>query len=249
MESRNKLRRNILAFVVTFGAALGNSQQLVASDSYFICSGLNDEFSLERENGWEVYQGETLVKIMEHRELKLKETVGFCSQSSGQTYPWRLTISLHSVLLESNHELDFLCEAFDSVAPAAENCKDSELGNFERQGDLVEIYSPDESEVMYPEIQTYYRTADSQCTDERRELVSIYGRSIVGPSFKCALEALTPAGTGMIGIEGVCSVNGKLSKGMLSMDLGNFDDHFELALPDEEEWISLYPCTPVEGLN
>ena len=249
MDYLNILQRSFLALVVTIGLTLGNSQQLAASDSYFVCSGLNDEFSLERDNGWEVYRGETLVKLMEHRELKLKETVGFCSRPSGQTYPWRLSTSLHSVLLEANHELNFLCEAFDSVAPAAEDCKDLELGNFERQGDLVEIYTSDEREVIYPEIQTYYRTADTQCTDDRRELISIYGRSVVGPSFMCALEAPTAAGTGMIGIEGVCSVNGKLSEGILSMDLGNFNDHFELALPDEEEWISLYPCTPVEGLN
>jgi hypothetical protein len=59
-----------------------------------------------------------------------------------------------------------------------------------------------------------------------------------------------PAGTGLVAYPGsVCTVDGKKSSDGISLDLGNYQDHFKLSLPGRKEWLSLYPCTPVPWLK
>lgn len=82
-----------------------------------------------------------------------------------------------------------------------------------------------------------------------RERVEISDGRIAGPDFDCSISNGRPAGTGLVAYNAVCMIDGKKIPGGLALVLGNFQDHFKLPVPKRETWISLYPCTPVPGLN
>ena len=100
------------------------------------------------------------------------------------------------------------------------------------------------------DIQTTYATEKGACGGSNSQnLVEISEGRITGPGFDCSLSAERPAGTGLVAYEAMCTIDGKKTSKGLALDLGNYDDHFELSLPGRENWLSLYPCTPVPGLN
>ncbi len=99
------------------------------------------------------------------------------------------------------------------------------------------------------DIQTIYATEKGACGGGLDTKVEISKGRIVGPGFDCTLSTGRPAGTGLVAYEANCSVDGKKTLKGLSLDLGNYEDHFELALPGREDWVKLYPCTPVPGLK
>jgi len=47
----------------------------------------------------------------------------------------------------------------------------------------------------------------------------------------------------------VCTVDGTEVSDSVTLDLGNFTDRFALSIPNRDEWIDLYPCTKVPGLE
>ena len=98
------------------------------------------------------------------------------------------------------------------------------------------------------DIQTTYATEKGGCGGAPDKLVEIAEGRITGPGFDCRLGDGRPAGTGLVYYEATCMVDGTATSGGLNLDLGNYADHFKLALPGREDWLSLYPCTPVPGL-
>ncbi|MCP5074825.1 MAG: hypothetical protein GY947_16240 [Rhodobacteraceae bacterium] len=99
------------------------------------------------------------------------------------------------------------------------------------------------------EIQTIYATKKGACGKDVEKQVEISEGRIVGPGFDCALSAGRPAGTGLVAYEATCTVDGKKMSEGIALDLSNYRDHFELSLPGREDWLALYPCTPVPGLT
>ena len=99
------------------------------------------------------------------------------------------------------------------------------------------------------DIQTIYSTEKGSCGGGPQTKVEISEGHITGPGFECALSSGHPAGTGLVAFEGYCMVDGKTSSKGLALDLGNYDDHFELSLPGRVNWLTLYPCAPVPGLR
>lgn len=99
------------------------------------------------------------------------------------------------------------------------------------------------------EIQTTYSIEKGACDGGTETRVEIAEGRITGPGFDCALSTSLPAGSGLVAYGATCTVEGEKVSGTVALDLGNYDDHFELALPGREGWLELYPCTPVPGLK
>ena len=99
------------------------------------------------------------------------------------------------------------------------------------------------------DIQTIYSTEKGSCGGGSHTKVEISEGRIAGLGFECAISSGGPAGTGLVAFEGYCLVDGKTSSKGFALDLGNYDDRFELSLPGRENWLKLYPCTPVPGLQ
>lgn len=99
------------------------------------------------------------------------------------------------------------------------------------------------------DIQTTYATEKGACGGGAEAQVEIAEGRITGPGFDCALSKDRPAGSGLVAYDAACTVDGKKTTEVVALDLGNYDDHFELALPGREGWFKLYPCTPVPGLK
>jgi len=99
------------------------------------------------------------------------------------------------------------------------------------------------------DIQTVYATKKGACGADPEARVEITQGKIIGPGFTCELSTGRPAGTGLVAYDAICVVDGKKSTTSIALDLGNYDDRFELSLPGRANMLSLYPCTPVPGLK
>ena len=99
------------------------------------------------------------------------------------------------------------------------------------------------------EIRTLYATESGMCAAGPDTKVEILEGRIAGPGFRCELGESDPVGSGLVNYAASCVVDGVASTEAITLDLGNYSDHFELALPGREEWLALYPCTPVPGLE
>jgi len=99
------------------------------------------------------------------------------------------------------------------------------------------------------EIHADYVTTKGACANAAAPRVTIAAGRITGPGFDCQLGEGRPAGSGLVAHEATCAMGGKLVKDGIALDLGNYRDHFELALPGRAEWVKLYPCSKVPGLE
>ncbi|MFT5111719.1 MAG: hypothetical protein ACI8P9_001039 [Parasphingorhabdus sp.] len=235
------------------GILLGGMMSLnsFATDSYFVCTSINDDFTLDQENGIDLYYRQVRQNFHVDSVLELKTAQGFCHTKAGQAFDWMLSTNVYEIstlIKDEDIEITFLCENFQSAVPAGSNCTNIVLLEKELQGDPVELQPVSEEAILYPDIQTSYAENKSDCQGDFANLVYINRKSIIGPGFSCSIEGLSPAGTGMVGVDAVCSVNGKLHQGKGGLDLGNYADHFELSIPGKEAWQPLYPCSKVDGL-
>lgn len=99
------------------------------------------------------------------------------------------------------------------------------------------------------EIQAIYATERGACGGGAETRVEIAEGRINGPDFDCALATPRPAGTGLVAYDATCMIDGNTWSDGIALDLGNYEDHFKLALPDREGWLALYPCKPAPGLS
>ena len=69
---------------------------------------------------------------------------------------------------------------------------------------------------------------------------------IIGSDFECALRELKPAGSGMMSTEALCVVDAKNGtkevEDNVAFDFGNYSDHFEVAIPELDDWKKMYRC-------
>lgn len=99
------------------------------------------------------------------------------------------------------------------------------------------------------DIHTTYSTQKGACGQGDAHRVTISQGLITGPDFECRISDGTPAGSGLEAYSGVCTVAGAKVSDSVALDLGNYADHFALSIPNRDEWIDLYPCTKVPGLE
>jgi|GEM_PF-2527767 len=102
-----------------------------------------------------------------------------------------------------------------------------------------------QSEDMY----AVYATGAGACDAGPESRVEISEGRVSGPGFSCDLGEMDPVGSGMVNYDASCIVDDAAFSEPVTFDLGNYSDHFELALPGRDDWLALYPCTPVEGLE
>lgn len=88
----------------------------------------------------------------------------------------------------------------------------------------------------------FYAPDKSACGGDPNAFVEIDGGHVSGPAFECELGEFRPAGTGLAAYTATCMIDGRDEEGFVVFDLGNYDDHFKMSLPDRKDWISLYPC-------
>lgn len=99
------------------------------------------------------------------------------------------------------------------------------------------------------DIYTTYSTEKNGCAANIDQLIIFSKTSIKGPNFFCELSEATPAGSGMVNHEAVCTIDGEVVNDFVDFDLGNYEDHFEVGLPGWDNWTSMFPCTEVKGLK
>ena len=111
------------------------------------------------------------------------------------------------------------------------------------------------------DIWAVYATSKGACGRGADTKIEISQGRIIGSGFDCRLKEVVPgAGTGLVAYEAACTVDGKeievtkelaatSNATLLALDLGNNPDHFTVSVPGRKEWIPLYPCSPVPGLN
>jgi len=99
------------------------------------------------------------------------------------------------------------------------------------------------------DIQTTYSIIKGACGQGTDQTIKVSQGRVVGPGFDCQISSPTSAGTGLEAYLASCTVNGSDQKDMLIFDLGNNPDHFSVAVPGVENWIDMYPCTKVPGLD
>jgi hypothetical protein len=111
------------------------------------------------------------------------------------------------------------------------------------------------------DIWAVYATSKGACGSGADSKVEISQGRITGSGFDCEFNEMVPgAGSGMAAYEAACTVDGKQiavtrelaatsDTKLLALDLGNNLDHFNVSIPGREDWIALYPCSPVPGLN
>lgn len=93
---------------------------------------------------------------------------------------------------------------------------------------------------------TSYATKEAACS--AGNLIKWTNQGISGPGFNCTLGDSRSAGSGLAAYESACVIDGTNVNDLVVFDLGNNPTHFSVALPGKE-WVSMYPCTPVQGLD
>ena len=104
-------------------------------------------------------------------------------------------------------------------------------------------------DLIETDLQTVYATKSGSCKTSKESLVTLLSQSIHGPGFACELGDSKPAGTGLILFSAQCKINDAAVSGDIVFDFGNYDDHFEVSLPNNDDWLTLYPCTQIPGLK
>lgn len=105
------------------------------------------------------------------------------------------------------------------------------------------------SAVAQEDIYTNYASEKNGCSAPADTHINLTQNSVSGSGFSCVLSNSAPAGSGLVNYDGACIIDGAKVSDFVTFDLGNYADHFEVALPKRDGWLPMYPCTPVEQLK
>lgn len=126
----------------------------------------------------------------------------------------------------------------------------AEKNRFEFQiTDALFSSSDDKEDLIEIDLQTVYTTTKNSCKTSKESLVTLLGRSVNGPGFDCEFRDSQPAGTGLVLFAAKCVINDSAVSGDIVFDFGNYDDHFTVSLPKNDDWLTLYPCTQIPELK
>jgi hypothetical protein len=104
------------------------------------------------------------------------------------------------------------------------------------------------AQAQLGEIEGVYATNEDGCTDAATK-ITITEASVTGTEFRCQLGDYVPIGTGLVGMNSVCTYrDGQSRSGVLVLDVGN-GPNILISVPGQnelwraDEWVTLYPCS------
>lgn len=115
--------------------------------------------------------------------------------------------------------------------------------------DALFASATDKEDLIEADLQTVYATTKDSCHTSKESLITVLGRSVHGPGFDCELSDSRPAGTGLSLFVAQCKINDVAVSGDVVFDFGNYADHFEVSIPNNDDWLALYPCTQIIDLK
>lgn len=101
---------------------------------------------------------------------------------------------------------------------------------------------PAEAQVKTDHLLGKYSTTDDGCRDEATQDFEIRRGIVEGPDIFCILGATRPTDKGTEAYEAKCTEKGEVRLGTLVFDLSEKPERIRIALPDSQDWITLYIC-------
>lgn len=101
---------------------------------------------------------------------------------------------------------------------------------------------PAKAQVVMDHLLGKYSTTDDGCRDEATMDFEIRRGIVEGPNLLCILGATKPTDRGTEAYEAKCTEKSEVRLGTVSFDLSEKPERIRIALPESEDWITLYPC-------
>lgn len=100
---------------------------------------------------------------------------------------------------------------------------------------------PAGAQVMMEHLLGKYATTEDGCREGAPEF-EIRRGIVEGPNLLCILGATKEAGPGQEAYEAKCTVKGEVHLGTMTLDLSEKPARMKIMLPENQDWIALYPC-------
>ena len=107
---------------------------------------------------------------------------------------------------------------------------------------LLLMSVPVAAQVVTDHLLGKYSTTDDGCGDPATQDFEIRRGIVEGPNVFCILGATRPPERGTEAYEAKCRQSGQVNLGTLNFDLSEQPDRIKIALPESEDWITLYTC-------
>jgi hypothetical protein len=108
-------------------------------------------------------------------------------------------------------------------------------------GLLLVSAQPAVAQVMMEHLLGKYATTDDGCREDAAEF-EIRRGIVEGPNLLCILGAPKEAAPGQEAYEAKCTQKNAVHLGTMTFDLSAKPDSIRITLPENEEWLTLYPC-------
>jgi hypothetical protein len=100
---------------------------------------------------------------------------------------------------------------------------------------------PAAAQVVMDHLLGKYATTDDGCREGAAEF-EIRRGIVEGPNLLCILGAPKEAGPRQEAYEAKCTQKSGVHLGTMTFDLSAKPERIKITLPENEEWITLYPC-------
>jgi hypothetical protein len=87
-----------------------------------------------------------------------------------------------------------------------------------------------------------FSTTDGGCKDEATQDFEIRRGIVEGPNVFCILGETRAPDQGTEAYETKCTLKGEVRLGTLNFDLSDKPERIRIALPESQDWITLYAC-------
>ena len=107
---------------------------------------------------------------------------------------------------------------------------------------LAALLAPVGAHAQTEDLLGKYASAKIYCIDDDKLVFEVARGVINGPNFHCIMGNPRPAGTGLEDYDSKCTQGGHIRVGILTLDLSAKTDHVRVKLPEQQDWITIYPC-------
>ena len=107
---------------------------------------------------------------------------------------------------------------------------------------LIALLAPAPAHAQSEDLLGKYASAKIYCIDDEKLVFEIRRGVIDGPNFHCIFGNPRPAGTGLEEYDSKCTIGDEVRVAPLTLDLTGKADHVRVKLPENQDWITIYPC-------